>query len=409
MTTSNRLAALEYEPETSFCENVTTFATHRIPVLEAIDPSGLVWDKVESMRVEQYMHGGSQHVRMSKGGSFRTKIDIAGHGATTAGSPTLDQIETFKGYVFGNVGLSASASTTLTGGTATAPTTTASGTFAAGGLCFIGELGDGDGDGQMYPISTHATTTLNLLAALNGAPVNGAVLYPAAQFYFHEAPSTIAGCTTSVPGLRFRFLNADVQYQCHGCFPTAVSITGLNPNERPQMEVTWEVSYWTSGAALGTYPSAVTSNQYNPAQIQSGSLFMNAVGTATRVLRTFRELSLDIQLGMVKLAGPGGVFADQRWIGCRRVPSSISVSWVEDASAAVEAFGSGTTSYHLCYTASTTPGSRFGFYMPKVCFKTVPVQFTHDGINRMRLVGQAYTGGTTTNDLTLSAFRMGYG
>ena len=406
------LGAIEYAPETAFAESSSTFSTHRLPLLGAVDVSGLTHEKQASDRVEQYRQGGSQWVLMGQGGSFTVKMDLTGHGATTAGSPTLDALETYLGYVFGNVALSASASTTATGGTANVVTTAASGTFSAGALCRIGAGGlsaDARGGGQFHAISSHTSTNLTLLTNAGAAPNNGDVIYPAAMIYPSETPSS--GLDGTTPGLRFRLLTANLQYACHGCFPTAVNLTGLNSGERPQIEVTWQVSRWSAVSA--TFPSAVTSNQYNPAPIAAGSLFVNSVGTATRAVRSYRGFSVSYTLGVEPLLGPGGVSEYQSVIGCRRTVDSIKVSWTEDADAAtatpvLQGYGTGTTSLHVLWTGSVTAGSAIGIYLPKVCVTNVPVQKMDGNINRLTIEGQAYTGPTTTNDLTASAFRLAF-
>jgi hypothetical protein len=411
MAAPSALGAIEYMAETAFAEDSSTFSTHRIPVTGAVDCSGLVHAKEDSARVEQYRQGGSQHILMGQSGSFTTKLWLAGHGTTTVGSPTLDAIETFLGYVLGNVALSASASTTLTGGTATVPVTTASGTFSAGSLCRIGTGGisaDTRGNGQFHAIGTHSTTNLTLLTGMNAAPTNGDVLYPAAMIYPSETPS--AGLNGTTPGLRFRLLTANLQYACHGCYPTAVTLSGLNSGQAPAIEIAWAVSRWTAVSA--TFPSAVTSNQYNPAPIAAGSLFVAAVGTATRAVKSYRDFSVTYTLGMEPLLGPGGVSIHQSVVGCRRTVDKIALSWTEDADAAtatpvLQGYGTGTTSYHVLWTGSVTAGSAVGLYFPKVCVTNVPTQKMDGSINRLTIEAAAYTGGTTTNDLTASAMRLG--
>lgn len=413
------LAAVEYEAEATpngFGENVTTFATHRLPVRAQVDISGLKHDKVDAERVVQFRNDGTQWVLMTQAGStFKTLLDVPGHGATTSGTPTIDPIEVIYGYVFGNVELSAAQSTTLTGGTASVPTTTASGTFDAGGLCVVGTLGDGRGNGQMYPIATHITTNLTLLAALDGAPTNGDVLFPAVEIYPSEIP-TNAGLTGSVhptpaPGLRFRLLTANLRYECHGCYPIAVAFSGLATKGRPQCEITWAVSWWAYSTA--TFPSVVTSNAYNPAAVAAGSFFLNDFGTVTRVKRSIRDFKLDYTLGMVPLEGPGGVNQFQACVGCRRIPDKIKLSWSEDADAAtttpvLPGFGTATTFKHIMYTLSTTAGSRVGFYFPRVAITNVAIQRMDNNINRLMVEAEAQVSTTTTNDLTLSAMRMGF-
>lgn len=417
MSNPSALGAIEYEAEANgaFGEDVTTFATHRIPVRGRVDASGLKHDKVDSERVFQYRNDGTQWVLMAQGGSFKTLLDLPGHGATTAGSPTLDAIETFLGFVFGNVALSAAASTTLTGGTASVPTTTASATFSAGGLCVIGSLGDGRGNGQMYPIATHLTTNLTLLLAMDGTPTNGDVLYPCGQMYTSEAP-TSAGLTAAgtTPGLRFRLLTANLRYECHGCYPTAISLSGFDPRGRPQIEITWAVSWWRYSTA--TFPSVVASNTYNPAATAAGSIVVQDFGTVTRTggaKRSARNFKVDYTLGMVPLEGPGGANQYQVCVGCRRIPDKIKVSWTEDADAAtvtpgLPGFGTATTFKHLMATYSTAIGSRVGMYFPRLAITNVALQKDDGGINRLMVEAEAQVSTTTTNDLTLSAFRMGF-
>lgn len=403
---------LEYAPESSFAETSTTFATYRPPLVKPIDPGNLRWDKEASNLTKQYMHGDAPYVLMGQSGSFDTLFDLRGHGATMVGSPTIDPMETLLSYVFGKVSASLPASTTLTGGTATAPTTTASGTFPAGGLCSIGAIGDGAGNAQVYAISTHSTTTLNLLTGLTTAPTNGDVLRPCTNIHFHETAFG-GGLTSTVPGLRFRFMTPGLQYACHGCVPTSLSLTGITPGGRPQIKITWEVSRWAA-VTSGTWPSSVTSDTNLPAATAGGSLFVADVGTATRTTRTVRDLSIDITLGMQMMPSYGNVGAYQKWGGCTRLPSTIKWSWTEDADSAATAtpvlqgYGTGTTSKHILLTLNTIDSKQVSFYSPNVRVSAVPTMTSFNNIASMKFEGMAHTGSTTTNDLTASAFRMGF-
>lgn len=425
MSNPSVIAQLEYAPETAFAESSSTFSTLAVPTTAPIDPSGLRWDKEPANRPSGYMHGTSGYVLMGQGGTFTTEFDLAGHGSTMVGSPSITAMENLIGFIFGNRALSATASTTLTGGTATVPTTTASGTFSAGAITPIGALGDGDGDGQFYAIGTHTTTNLTLLTDLNGAPVNGAVLYPATNFYFHETATNYGGtgltgsaghATTNCPSLRFRFLNRNQQYTCHGVVPTAFTLSGLNAGQRPKMSVTWEVARWSAVDASTTVPSGTTQPTDNPSMVGAGSLNVAAVGTTTRSLRNYRDLQINVTLGMYVAKGPTntvGASAYQSNVACHRMPTMVEWTWVEDAAASsatptLQGWGTSTTKRHALLTLSTTDGSRVGFYSPNCCVKAVPVQENFNGINSMRVTLVAETGATTTNDLTLSHFRMAY-
>lgn len=405
MSNPGQLAAIEYEAESVFGEDVTTFATLRVPVINPVDPSAIVHSKIDSQRTQQYLQGGSQWIPTTKGGSFKTKMYLAGHGSTMVGSPALAAYETLLGFVTGNVAFSAAASTTLTGGTASVPVTTASGTFSAGGFCRIGARADARGGGQFYGITTHITTSLTLLNAMINAPTNGDVLYPVTQLYHSELP-TSAGVT----GLRFRFLTANLGYECHGCYPMSYTIAGLNPGEVPTIEVTWGVSWWRYTTA--TFPSSVATNAFNPGPIAAGSLHVQDVGTVTRNARTFRNFAIDVSLGIVPLPGPGGVDQFQSNVGARRTPSTFKASWVEDADTATTSpvlpgYGTGTTSKVVCWTGSTADGSALGFLMRSVCISNIPIQMIDTQLNRLKIDGYAYTGAVTTNDLTLTSFLIG--
>jgi hypothetical protein len=401
------LGSISYESEASFGVDTTTFTTLRLPITAPVDASGLVHNKIDSQRVVQYRNDGTAWILGTMGGSFKTKFYLPGHGSTTSGATTITALETLLGYVFGNAAVSASAGTTLTGGTATAPTTTASGTFSAGSLCFVGSLGDARGAGQGYAVSTHVTTTLTLLTALIASPTNGDVLYSATTIYPSEAPTS-----TTVTSLRFLLQTANLMYECHGCWPMSLSISGLNPGELPAIEVTWGVAWWRYSTA--TFPSVVSTDTSNPGAVAGGSLQVNTVGTATNAPRTFRNFQIDYTLGMETLRGPGGVSQYQDIVGCRRTPDKIKVSWTEDADAATTSpvlpgYGTGTNRKHLMYTSSTGAGSRIAIYMPNVAVSNIGLQKVDGNINRLTCEAMAYTGPTTTSDLTLSAFRLAFG
>lgn len=406
MANPGSLGSVTYETEASFGVDTTTFSTLRLPIIAPVDVSTLVHNKQDSERVVQYRNDGSQWILGTMAGSFKTKLYMPGHASTTASSVTLTGVETLLGYVFGNAAAAASSGTTFTGGTATVPLTTASGTFSAGSLGFAGALADGRGGGQAFAVSTHSTTSLNLLTAIGGSPSNGDVCYSAVNIYPNENPTS-----TTVQSLRFLVQTANLSYELHGCFPTAVAITGLNPGELPTIEVTWAVAWWRYSTA--TFPNTTATEAHNPGAVAGGSLFVNDVGTATRVTRTLRNFAIEYTMGMETLKGPGGVNQYQDIVGCRRTQDKIKVTWTEDADAAtlspvLPGFGTATTSKHLLYTSSTGIGSRIAIYMPKVCITNVATQKVDQNLNRLTCEGMAYTSSTTTSDLTLSALRMAF-
>jgi hypothetical protein len=406
MSNSAVLGALEYEAETVFGEDVVTFATLQLPVLDAIDVSGLVHEKQEAANVVAYRNDGNPFIKMTQNGSsFKTKLYLCGNGSTMVGSPTISPIATFLGRVFGNAVLSATASTPLTGGTSTVPITTASATFSAGGLCRIGTLADLKGGGQMYPIASHLATNLTVLSALIGTPAAADVLYPVAMVYGNELAT--AGTVGSV---RFRALGGNLSYEMHGCYPTAVSITGVNTGQVPTIEITWGVAWWRYTTT--TLPSSAPTSQTAPAPIAAGSLCVNVVGTTTRNPRIYRDLTIEYAMNVAPLMGPGGVNAYQSVVGARRLPDTCTLSWTEDADTVtltpvLPGYGTGTSEYYFMYTGSATDGSAFGFFCPRIHIANIPTQVNDGGINRLKISAKARTGPTKTTELTSSFFRMG--
>lgn len=406
MANPGALGAITYETEASFGVDTTTFSTLRLPITAPVDASGLVHNKIDSERVVQYRNDGTAWILGTMGGSFKTKFLLPGHGSSTSGSPTLSGLETLLGYVFGNVALSATASTTATAGTAASWTTAASGTFSAGSIMFGGSLADARGNGQAHVISTHSGTTMALLTASGGAPNNGDVVFPTAMIYPSEAPTS-----TTVTSLRMLLQTSNLMYECHGVYPTSVAISGLNAGELPTIEITWAVAWWRYSTS--TFPSTVSTEAHNPGAVAAGSLFVNDVGTSTRATRTWRNFTVEYTLGMETLRGPGGVNAYQDIVGCRRTPDKIKVSWTEDADAAtttpvLPGYGTATTRKHMLYTSSTAAGSRLAMYFPNLAISNVAIQKVDQNLNRLTCEAMAYTGPTTTNDLTLSAFRMAF-
>ena len=408
MANPGLLGSATYEVESTWGEDVDTTTTLRIPSIGAIDVSGLVHKKVNPNRTQQTMQGGDGWILGTQEGQFTIKSYLMGRGSTTAGAHAISTYESYLGKVIGNATQVASAGTTLTGGTANIPLTTASGTFAPGALAFVGALGDTDGEGQAYAISTHSGTSLTLLTDLRGAPVNGAVLYSGTMLYPVETATSSA-----VTGHRFLLQTANLQYLCHGCYPLSYTISGLNPGELPTIDVTWGVSWWEYKAS--TFPNTTATDSANPAATAAGSLYVNTVGTTTNsagaACRVYRSFSLECTIGMEVLRGPGGVNAYQDIVGARRTPNQYKVTWTEDADAAtttpvIPGYGTATSSKHILLTCSTADGSRIAMYFPKVCPDVVAIQKMDQNLNRVTFSGMAYSSAVTTSDLTLSAWRM---
>ena len=415
MSHSSTLYALEYEAESTFGEDVTTFTTFRLPTVEPPDFGSLTQEMMDSGRSVQYRNEQSAPIPGPMGGSIVTKFDLTGHGSTTSGATTIEQIETFFGLVFGGTSaVSASPGLTTTGGTASVPTMSAATGFVAGAMCRIGALGDAKGNGQFVAIATHSSSNLNLLTAIDGSPGASDVVYAAGMMFVNETATT-----TAVTGVRFRYRTANIGFELHGCYPTSWSITGLNAGERPQITVTWGVAWWRYTASA--VPSAVTMDVFPGAPVGAGSLFLNSVGTVTRALQSYLDFSIDYTAGVVPIEGPGGANAYQKCIGARRITDRcvVNITVLAEAATASPTHAaiwddfvepSGTqTARHACLTLNPHIGASVGMYWPRL--KPTggrPTQIVWNGLNAVKLSFLAGAGATTTTDLTMSMFRMAF-
>ena len=418
MSNTNELYAVEYEAETAWAENVSTFATHRIAILGPIDTTKLTQDAVDPERAVQQLQGGTQPILGPKKGSFTMRVWATGHGAATSGAVTLDPMEIFKGYFFGNPSLTevqscptrsaASGTTAAAGSTTTAVNTVASGTFARGSLCRLGTGGvssDARGGGKFYAVNNHTATVLTLRHATQAALNAADVIHSAVNFYFNE---TVAN--TAVKGLRFRFLSADKKYICRGCWPMSAKLTGTNPGERPVWEIEWGVSSWDS-TVTGTFPSAVASNQYNPAPIGGGELQVQDFGVTTRNPRNARGFTLDIDLGIVPLEGHNGVDPYQTTIGAVRTPSKIRASWIEASGEGHDTWETkylAGTAQSITWSGSTAAGTALGVHLQNFKIDKRPVQMNHNGVNSVMVEGYACAGTDLTTELSQAACVIAY-
>lgn len=389
-----------WEDESSWAEDVDTM-TYGLPLAGPVDISGITQDMLDASRVTSRRLAYSKNVLGTWNISFTTTSNLTGHGSTCAGAITATALARLLGdVVLGGRDTTLQAGMTMTGGTATVPTVSSATGFAAGSVVRLGALGDGDGEGQFYALSTHAGSALNLLHAMAGAPVNGAVVYSPELVY-------PANSACSMTGRRFRILTADLQLVIHGCFPTAISFSGLEPGGRPQVSITWGGS-WAEPAA-GTFPTTPTADEFNwQPPSAGGSLFLQDLATTTRAVYGVRSFSLDYQLGVSPVVGGNGVNQYQTITGATRTKDTIMVNVTLDAQGADatpqwwDSFFA-NTSQHMMYTLHSADGTAVGFYFRNLCWAgRRPSQTSTNDRNTIPLSFRADNHTTTTSDLTLA-------
>jgi hypothetical protein len=251
MSYTDALCALEYEQESSWGENVSTFATHRIPLTKPIDVGSLMQEGMDPGRNVSQLQGGTTWFPGVKDGTFTTTHWLHGHGGATSGAVTIDPLETFHGFAWGNPSLAeanaaptrsaASGTTVAAGSTTTAVNTVASGTIARGSLVRIGTSGlsaDTRGGGQFYQVNNHTGTVLTTRNALIAAPNAADVVHVAVNLYM---PETVGN--SQIKSWRGRVLTpANQRYILRGMYPKAIKLDGLAGGQFATIGYDWGVT-----------------------------------------------------------------------------------------------------------------------------------------------------------------------
>lgn len=404
------IQSLAFAAETAGSYNATTATgwgedidtmTYGVQLCAPVEFSGITHEMIAPERVTARRLEGTKGIP----GAFSNltlsfSSYLTGHGSATTGAITLNALYVLMGRALGGAVAAASTGTTLTGGSATIPATTSSSTSIDGSVVRIGALGDGDGNGQFYLVDTHSTTLLTLLNNMDGAPINGAVLYNAALAY-------AASSSCSLDGTRMRIQSADMQFVLHGGFPTSITFSGLGPGEVPKVNQTWQFS-WAEPVA-GTFPTTPTADAFSPSpNTADGSVHFQTVGTATRALLNLRALSVDCAISVMPIMGGTGPNAYQTITGATRGRDRYGVSMVVDAEGA-----DATPTYWdewltnpfkmLVVTLNSKATQSVGIVCRNLVYAGArPSQSNTGGRNTVPLRFEAIASTTTTSDLTMS-------
>lgn len=412
MSRPSRSCAVLYNTEASWADqSVSTFGT-RLNATNEVDVSKLTWTKFEPSRVVQFRNELTPLANGYLGGEIETEFAITGLGSTAASTIALNALMTLLGLVIGNAVAGRTGPLTATAaGTATALNVSVATGTLAGALVRVGALNDGRGNGQWSQAITHATSVLTLLAAIDAAPAAADVIYNPCNIYPSESP-----VSNDITSVRFRFLTANQQYECRGCYPKKVTFTGLATGSEPKVRITWGVSIWAEVST--TYPVSTAVDTFPTCAIAAGSFFFGPYGTATRTLgtskfNTIRDFTLTYDLGVVATNGPGGTNPNQMCTGAKRTQDKISISFVDDSEATTttplwRTRSAQNVPWHLMYSAAAVDGSSFGIRAPWVVFdKDMPTQANVDGLNRVKVNVLCGTDNTRATDLERAALVIG--
>lgn len=411
MSQNAQLQAVLYASEASFCEVSSAFGT-ALPLIDEVDLTGLARKKIPIPHMKQRRNEGYQDALDAfSGQTFKLKGRLTGLGATCSGAVPSSDLWTFLGLLIGNIASGLATGTTFTGGTAAIPTTTAANGATVGGLVHGGAPGDTRVGGGWLPVTSHASNSLTLLLAANGAPSNGDVLYASKVVYPTEDPGEVP------TSLRFQFLTSNGQFQARGCFCTAFRITGSMPGGTLEWEADMQASQVDT--ANVTFPTATAAQRFagRPALV-NGTFGYAAHATTTRSTEALRDLTLEFDVGCEGIKGSGaGNYEGQLFKAVRRKSNGLKVTMVVDAEAVNNHTWRGrfladpntaALFYHFILDLMVQDGSAVGLYVSRAKLCDVePMQMNHEGYNRLRLTFEAVTNTVTTSALTLSSWRLG--
>jgi len=405
MSTANpsHAGALLYADEASFGEVSTTF-DERIPVLGNVNDlvAGLEQTSQDVGRTIQYMNDGTPSVRLTQGGQITIKLAGSGHGSTCAGALSASVLGTFLGRVIGNLSVSSVGGTIAASPTDEDTFAISSATLADGAVGRIGTINDGRGNGQFYRFIDASTPGDPIVAnALAGTPNAGDVVYAAELVYPDESPANAAITT-----MRFQIQTANQRYNCFGCYPTAIRLTGTNPGEYLQWEIDMAVSAWAPESS-STFPTTVATDSFEPVVNAGGSLHISDVGVTTLSHYEAHDFELTINLHNVPLRGPGAPRSYQSIVGVRRAMCQASVKFALSREAAgTDVWGdwwntSVPTAQQMMVSFAAIDGRSMGVYMPKLIRPPMnrPTQRDREGLNAYDVEFLAVTGNTLTTEL----------
>lgn len=313
-----------YAAEGSWAENLDV-GWIRTPIADRADTASLRQAKLVSRAVKQLRNEGPLYFAGPMNEvNFTTTYELCGHGSVTSGAMAATRVPTLLKYVFGYAP-TPPAGTTFNAGWDTDNGDLAAASGFAGWIGFAGVKGDGRGDGQAALVLTHATNAAVLANALPGAPAAADVFHSAELVHTVEGPTDAQQVIT---GTRHLLQTANQMYRLHGCFPRATRITDVGHGAVPMISIDWGASYFTEQTSQA-FPSALATDEFVPSHNGGGTLHIQEHGVTTRNVREYRDLSLNIELGIRPLPGPGGVFVDQYYTKAVRVPDVITMQFSE--------------------------------------------------------------------------------
>jgi hypothetical protein len=415
----SELGSFSYEAEDSFADTADDTMTATLRIRDPlIDVSGLVQNLIDAGGV--YARHNERDLRRLGGfdATFTTTHDLYGHGTTTNTSLSITPLGTLLGHVFGNSDWSQVGGNVTTQSSDVTDLQSTETTLLADGILRVGALGDTRNEGQAYVVSDNSNPYVmrtNLAAAATTADDVFAMglVYPGSAS--GNTDTLTSDNSSSNNTLRIQLSTPNHAFVCRGCAAESVALSGLNAGEVPQITITWRAAAFSM--VVPAADAAIADG--TPVPNSAGSVFLNTVtnaGVYTVARVTVAPMDIQINLGhaIVPVTGPGGENDRQMIVAYKRIPAVTTVSYTiqADAQSATPSYfltANPTTAYHSLVTLNTTDGAAVAFYFPRLVQTNNPTMGDWNGIRSKTIEFEARTSATTTNELTLSAWRMGLG
>jgi len=218
--------------------------------------------------------------------------------------------------------------------------------------------------------------------------------------------------SAAVTSMRFNAQTDNQRYGVHGCFCSGFELSGTNVGEILRARALMTGARFDEESA-STWPNVTSVDNFIPACVTAGRLFVQTVGTVTRAVRTARNIRISFEVETFPQLGYDSDNVCQTIIGARRGRVVPTITWTEDAEAAgtqsLADIYDATNLKHIMVTFSSADGSAMGFYLSNAkCISPRPVQMDGDGLNQVEVSFKGMTGPTSTTELTHSAWRLAF-
>lgn len=405
MAKTYRLRQVLVNDESSFAADSATYGT-KIPFNSATFTPDHVRIEDTGHRERMAVHNPTNiGVRT---GTLELNVNLTGHFTTSAGALTATWLHDLLGDGLGGKN---SAQVGAAGGVgATAVTdehigTDHTATLVAGGVIRVGAKADARADGMCAVVDTTAGV---LVTALPGIPVDADDV-GACLMQYHDESATL---TTK----RFLVMHAttNAQFRLLGCQLSGFAPTYPLDNSVATATLSYRCAYYNKTAT--TFPETATAiGSHEAAPVAGGQFFLNdiqAAASRTSVTKATSEMSLNMNLGLAPILGPGGANTYQNITGWARtdvrttleitIPYEDFTTWWDTDNDAI------TYKHGGLLGANTIDGRTHGFYCPSLKpmgqRPDVPVESNEQ--EYVKVMFHCDEGATTTTELTRSAVRF---